>query len=242
MDRFRPFISKDADIVGDSAMAERLAKISNWKLTCYYEPRTVGLAMLTKELPNNVKLVVEVIGSVNGLSAKELVESDLVELIHGQIYRIPSPIVLLKAKLANVAQIDQSRRQDVRHVKMLIPCVREYLRAAHAESLAGRMTERQLVNLFEASRSLRSDPLNLKLGRKHDFDLAEVFPMELSNSQLPKIAQFFRFGMTDPERDNDPTLPGKAKSKMSEWSLDSLIPPTLKENDRGKSREPEIEI
>ncbi len=66
--------------------------------------------------------------------------------------------------------------------------------------------------------------------------------MELSNSQLPKIAQFFRFGMTDPERDNDPTLPGKAKSKMSEWSLDSLIPPTLKENDRGKSREPEIEI
>lgn len=84
LENYRPFISKDADIVGDRAMAERIAGISDWKLTSFYEPRTFGLAMLTKELPNKTKLIVEVIGIVNGLSSKDLLDSDLVELRPGK--------------------------------------------------------------------------------------------------------------------------------------------------------------
>jgi hypothetical protein len=120
LDPLRPFMSKDADIFGDRAMAERLANATQWRLTCYNEPRTIAVAMLTKEIPGKEPLLIEVINSVNGLTPGDLADPDLLELRPGQVYRVPSPIILLKAKLANVAQIDQSRRQDVRHVESFI--------------------------------------------------------------------------------------------------------------------------
>jgi hypothetical protein len=49
LDPLRPFMSKDADIFGDRAMAERLAAATKWNLTCYNEPRTIAIAMLTKD-------------------------------------------------------------------------------------------------------------------------------------------------------------------------------------------------
>ena len=133
--------------------------------------------MLTKELPNNEKLLIEVISSVNGLTREELSDPDVLELRPGHVYRVPSPVTLLKAKLANVAKIDQTRRQDVRHVQMLIPCVCEYLREYwHVRALAGKISERQLTNLLENARDLSSDPSNKTFGEKHNFELAKIFP------------------------------------------------------------------
>lgn len=243
MDGFRPFISKDADIVGDRALAERIAEITKWKFTPYHEPRAIGLAMLTKELPNNVKLIVEVIGSVNGLTSKDLVDSDLVELVPGQVYRLPSPIILLRAKLANVAQIDQSRRQDVRHVKMLIPCVREYLRESHAESIVGKINDRDLVNLFEAARSLYSDPRNAELGRKHSFELAEIFPREFFRSPIAKVARFFDYRMKDLSISIEPDSPSvqEPRSKVPSWTLESMINPTAVSKEKSRGHELEMD-
>jgi len=126
LDPLRPFMSKDADIFGDRAMADRLAVATNWRLTCYNEPRTIAIAMLTKDVPGKDPLLIEVINSVNGLTSNDLLDPDILELRPGQVYRVPSPVILLKAKLANASQLDQTRRQDVRHVQMLIPCVCEY--------------------------------------------------------------------------------------------------------------------
>ena len=65
LDPLRPFMSKDADIFGDRAMADRLAVATNWRLTCYNEPRTIAIAMLTKDVPGKDPLLIEVINSVN---------------------------------------------------------------------------------------------------------------------------------------------------------------------------------
>ncbi|HXN35427.1 MAG TPA: hypothetical protein VN877_04605 [Opitutaceae bacterium] len=193
LEAYRPFISKDADVYGDRALAERLAAAAGWKLKYYGEPRTIAVGLLTKEIPGKENLLVEVIRSVNGLTANDLADSDLVELRPGQVYRIPSPIVLLKAKLANVAQINQVKRQDIRHVQMLIPCVREYICEAIEETRSNRMTERELVDILEAARSLCTSPRNLELAREHRFEFKEIFPPQLAHSEFGKIAKFVRF-------------------------------------------------
>jgi hypothetical protein len=256
LDPLRPFMSKDADIFGDRAMAERIAAATNWKLTCYNEPRTIAIAMLTKELSNKPPLLVEVINSVNGLRPRDLSDPDLLELRPGQFYRVLSPVMLLKAKLANVAQIDQARRQDVRHVKMLVPCVREYLREAHSRTLSGEITERALVDILENARDLSVDPQNLVLAKKHGFDLTNLFPPELTQSKLQKVARFVQFrlpGIAPPSdleaRQNPPVevrrLPGERRSDSigkelkshSEWSLDDFLP------DKGeKAKDRELEL
>ncbi|MFZ1055162.1 MAG: hypothetical protein WAN79_05770, partial [Opitutaceae bacterium] len=166
LDPLRPFMSKDADIFGDRAMAERLAKATQWRLTCYDEPRTIAVALLTKEVPGREPLLIEVINSVNGLTPRDLADPDLLELRPGQVYRVPSPIILLKAKLANVAHLDQTRRQDVRHVQMLLPCVCEYVREAHSRAIAGEITERELVNLLESVRYLSSNENHRELSKE----------------------------------------------------------------------------
>jgi len=196
LEAYRPFISKDADVFGDQALAERIAAASGWKLRYYGEPRTIAVGVLTKEIPGKEPLLVEIIRSVNGLTSRDLADSDLVELRPGQVYRIPSPIVLLKAKLANVAEIDQAKRQDIRHVQMLIPCVREYLCEAIEEARANRMTEREIIDLLEAARELCTAPRNLGLIREHGFELREVFPLHLANSELDKIANFAQFRLS----------------------------------------------
>lgn len=127
---------------------------------------------------------------MNGLAPRDLADPDLLELRPGQAYRVPSPIILLKAKLANVAQIDQTRRQDVRHVRMLLPCVCEYVREVHSRAVAGEITERELVNLLESARDLSSNKEYRELGKKHGFDLNGLFPDELSQSKLEKVARF----------------------------------------------------
>jgi hypothetical protein len=45
-----------------------------------------------------------------------------------------NPIACLKAKLHNVATIDQRGRQDEKHVRILIPCVRAFLRRLAVEA------------------------------------------------------------------------------------------------------------
>jgi hypothetical protein len=256
LDPLRPFTSKDADIFGDRAMAERIAVATNWKLTCYSEPRTIAIAMLTKELPNGHPLLVEVINSVNGLRPRELSDPDLLELRPGQVYRVLSPVLLLKAKLANVAQIDQARRQDVRHVQMLLPCVREYLREAYSRTLLGEMTERAFVDLLEDSRDLSVDPQNLELAKKHGFVLTNLFPPELTQSKLQKVARFVQFRLSgiappsDRESRRNPPVEvrplsgegpsdskGKESKSPSEWSLDDFLP-----NGSQKEKNRELEL
>jgi len=252
LDPLRPFMSRDADIFGDRAMAERLAKATQWKLTCYHEPRTIAVAMLTKDVPGREPLLIEVINSVNGLAPKDLADPDLLELRPGQVYRVPSPIILLKAKLANVAQIDQTRRQDVRHVQMLVPCVCEYIREAHSRAFAGEITERGLVNLLKGARELASNQKYCDLGKKHSFDLKGLFPEELSHSKLEKVARFAQFrlagsilypGMdsntgkgvetTSGTKEGPSSQPGRAGKNLSNWSLDDFISgSTTPEKDR----------
>jgi hypothetical protein len=241
LDPLRPFMSKDADIFGDREMAERLAVATKWRLTSYNEPRTIAVAMLTKDVPGKDPLLIEVINTVNGLSSKDLVDPDILEIRPGQAYRVPSPVILLKAKLANASQLDQSRRQDVRHVQMLIPCVCEYLREAHDRALAGQITERQLINLLETARALCSDKTYIELGQRHGLRLSKLFPAELASSKLEKVTRFVRFRMVDPTPALGPTgvsagepnpepkegrssqIPGKGKH-IPDWSLDNFLP------------------
>lgn len=241
LDPLRPFMSKDADIFGDRALAERLAKATQWQLTCYNEPRTIAVALLTKEVPGKEPLLIEVINSVNGLTSGDLSDPDLLELRPGQVYRVPSPIILLKAKLANATELDQTRRQDVRHVQMLIPCVCEYLREAHERVLAGEITERQLINLLENVRTLSIDKTYIELGQRHGLLLSRLFPPELADSKLEKVCRFVRFRMAgpahglgptnvsagepNPESKEDPSaqIPGKGKQNL-DWSLEDFLP------------------
>jgi hypothetical protein len=63
--------------------------------------------------------------------------------------RVPGPIALLQAKIANVADLAQSGRQDARHVLILAQLLPAYLRDLQRAAAAGGLPERQLIGYLE---------------------------------------------------------------------------------------------
>jgi hypothetical protein len=185
-----PFLSKDADIIGDRTLVEKLAQTPGWTVRLIDEPRQTAVAMLWKEQQEG-KLTVEVLRSVKGLAPKDLVDSDVVELQPGKIYRLPSPIRMMKAKLANLGEIRPTREQDLRHVRLLVPICRHYLTDRLQEVRAGRMTEREWINAYHELREIVTQRSAQALDAKYQLSLGSVFPVAASAKGLSKIAQLY---------------------------------------------------
>jgi hypothetical protein len=187
-----PFVSKDADIFGDRALAQKLATFSGWEIKFFHEPRTIAVAVLVKRRGPKEALTVEVLREVRGLNRKELEDADLVELRPGQVYRIPSPIRLLKAKLANLREIVPTRPQDAHHVRLLAVLVRDYLKEQHAHVAAKDVTERAFVNALHEVREIITSAKTRALEKRHEFTLASALPLDLPTEGMPKLAAFYR--------------------------------------------------
>lgn len=187
----RPFVSKDADIFGDRAMAQKLADAAGWEIKFFHEPRTIAVAALIKRRSDAETLTVEVLREVRGLTRKELADSDLVELRPGHVYRIPSPIRLLKAKLANLLQIKPTRSNDIYHVRLLVALTHDYLGDLHAQVAEQHLTERTLINaLHELHDTITATGVR-ELAAQHSFNLALALPLDLPTNRMPKLRAFY---------------------------------------------------
>ena len=123
-------------------MAQKLADAAGWEIKFLHEPRTIAVAALIKRRLDAETLTVEVLRQVRGLTRKELGDADLVELRPGQVYRIPSPVRLLKAKLANLREIKPTRVQDIHHARLLVSSGHHDLTDMHSQVAEKNLTER----------------------------------------------------------------------------------------------------
>ena len=92
---------------------------------------------------------------MNGLTAADLSLDTTVELASGERYRTASPLVLLKAKLYNLASLaNLDRPQDVKHTRMLLHIVPQYFNELYAEQRAGKITMGNLVGAIRYARDV----------------------------------------------------------------------------------------
>jgi|GEM_PF-5326815 len=109
----------------------------------------------------------------------------------GQIYRIPSPVRLLKAKLANLREIKPTRVQDIHHARLLVSLAHDYLTDMHARVAEKHLTERTLVNaLHELGGAIATTKVQ-KLASEHGLDLASAVPADLPTTGMPKLAAYY---------------------------------------------------
>lgn len=188
----RPFVSKDADIFAERDLAEKLATAAGWQITFFHEPRTIAVAVLTKPHSGGGTLTVEVLREVLGLTRRELDDSDLVAFPDGHAYRIPSPIRLLKAKLANLRRIIPTRLQDAQHARLLVALSHDYITAQHSQVIAGHLKERLLINALTELADLIADPDSETLDLRFDLKLRAALPRNLPDERLPKLANFYK--------------------------------------------------
>ncbi len=176
--QFVPFTSVDADIYGTRALAETLARRAGWDCRLSTERDSIAVAILTKSSSaDQHPLTIEVLNEVNGLSASDLNLSTLVELAPRERYRIPAPLVLLKAKLYNlISLVDQDRPQDLKHARMLMQIVPQRFNELLAEHRTGNITLKNLVAGIDYAREVAQSSASGNAARIHKFDFRELIP------------------------------------------------------------------
>lgn len=189
---FRPFVSKDADLWADRKTVTALASSTGWECQYYDEPRTHAVALLTKKLKDSEGVLrIEVLKDVHGLSRDDLQKSAVLELPEGGTVRVLEPAPLLKGKISTLATFRASERpNDVKHVRLLIPILREDAIDRVAAVEAGTVTEREALAAFQYAAGIVCTPEAHRLAAAHTFDFKAIFPPALETSRLEKIRNF----------------------------------------------------
>jgi hypothetical protein len=165
-----PFVSRDADVLGDRATLELLGKLSGAKPQFFpLKPPSNEVGVVIAADPNGAPLLIEVLRYVKGATNEEL-RHPAYEFVIGESQvrvQAPGPIALLQAKAANLAEIRPAGRQDARHVLILARVLPTYLHDLRASAAAGRMEERKLLAVVvsdhgrKACAVLKIDPRSL---------------------------------------------------------------------------------
>jgi len=145
-----PFVSRDVDVLGDRATLEALGKLAGTKPQFFpVRPPTNEVGVVITKDHNGIPLLIEVLRYVHGVSNEELRDPVYTVAVGETHVQLPGPIALLQAKIANVADIAQTGRQDARHVAILAQVLPAYLEDLQKAVLEGRMGERKLIEFLE---------------------------------------------------------------------------------------------
>jgi hypothetical protein len=189
--RYRPFTSKDLDLAGNRNLLEHIKRITNGAVF-YSEPRSPVVGYVEASLGNGLRKI-EVLRDVKGLGRDEL--ADAIQVTVGNlVVHLLAPIKVLKAKICNVVTLDQTERNDVNHVRIMILCVREFILDLLASATDGQISQRDVVDILEELREIVLSPAAEKAENIWSLDFSMVWPIkELAGAGMQKIDRFVQY-------------------------------------------------
>ncbi|MDA1013829.1 MAG: hypothetical protein O3A00_05170 [Planctomycetota bacterium] len=129
----RPFTSVDLDYHGGPATAKFAMRELNarGKINKGFDP-SPNAGVLVVSMPNGQELTIDILTGLFGVGSSEI-ERSAVRLagsgaLSGLELRVIHPLLLLEAKAAALRGLDQSSRQDDKHLRLMLLVVREWIR------------------------------------------------------------------------------------------------------------------
>jgi len=190
---FEPFTSKDLDLVGDHKDVEALAKRSGTKPTIPRRSAASPIVAIFKfETPLGA-LTVEVLNGLAHLTPAQ-VEAQAIALesiTENPRVSVLNPIACLIDKIGNLARFEQTDRQDLRHVQILIHCTRAFLHEAVHDAMRGGVEPRQCVKLLEQVLSITRSSAAASAAQKYDIRWTGLWPYDaLCEAKVEQIQRF----------------------------------------------------
>jgi len=186
----RPFTSADIDFKGNTDDVRRIAQ--QLALKPGYPPKVAMTALagviplLIGGQPSNI----EVVRRVPGVSST--VDDLAIETQLGaNIIRVLDPVSLLASKLELVATVPQAGRNDVPHLRILVPCVRAFLAELLQQVESGEIPARSWLFTANHALKLTGDQRAEKIGNRHQINWREILPLAaIAKSREQKIMRF----------------------------------------------------
>jgi hypothetical protein len=191
---YRPFASADLDLHRPDRSARHLLRARAADVEAERDPFGKAFTIVSHTFliqgREGAVLAVDELKTVSGLRPHEIKKGSLVIEFSGIRLRVLNPIACLKAKLHNVGAIDQHGRQDEKHVRILIPCVRAFLRRLVAEAHS-KGNCRPALNALQQLLLCTSRREIIKVARARGFALLQTVPLaDLRRSEHPKLVNF----------------------------------------------------
>jgi hypothetical protein len=186
----RPFTSEDIDFKGDRADVEHIA--AQLKLRAVL-PGRVGMTALAGSIPfawGDIQSNIEVVRSVPG--APQNIEKTAIQIeAHGHALRVMDPVSLFASKLELCASVSQENRQDVRHLKMLVHCVRHFLGDLVQGSGEDEIDSRTWLNIVGFLLKRTATKPAKRVSKELEVDWNHLLPWEiLRTAKDPKLIRF----------------------------------------------------
>lgn len=187
-----PFVSRDIDLLGDKVTLAEVARLANARPQYFpLRPPSNEVGVVVARDAHGQPLLIEVLRYLHGVSEKELSEPAYTFEIGESKVLVPGPVALLKAKIANVADIDQVGRQDLRHVRILYRLLPNYWREMCEAARTGKIKERSLIRCLEATLKTIQSRKGKKVLQEAGLSSRGLFA-ELDPKSLPKLAAFVK--------------------------------------------------
>ena len=185
-----PFVSRDVDVLGDRETLELLGKISGKKPQVFpMKPPSNEVGVVVAQAPDGSPLLVEVLRSVHGVTNEELRTPSYIMAIGSAQVKLPSPIALLQANLANVDDLSQTGHQYARYVLIMTNLMPAYLQDIQAAVLAERLEERKFIEILERLLAVITPTRARKVLRHLECLSTDLFA-GISHEKLVKVQAF----------------------------------------------------
>jgi len=189
-----PFVSRDVDVLGDRETLAQLGNVAGTKPQFFpLRPPGNEIGVVIAHDRQGIPLLIEVLRYVHGVTNEQLQEPVYTFAIgERQVrVRVPGPVALLQAKIANVADLKQEGRQDARHVLILARILPGYLQDLQRVAVEGRMKERALIGFLEQLLAVVTTKPSQQVLARLRIDPRALFA-ELDAEGLPKLDAFLR--------------------------------------------------
>jgi len=187
---FAPFVSRDVDVLGSRETLYHLGELAGAVPQIFpFKPPSNEVGVVIAKGNDGQPILIEVLRSIHGVSNDELREPAYTLSVGDTQVQVPGPIALFRAKIANVADLAQTGRQDARHVAILALVLPAYLEDLQRSVVEGRMPERKLIEILERLLAVITDPKARKVLQQLQIEPRALFS-GLGQKDLPKLQSF----------------------------------------------------
>jgi hypothetical protein len=187
-----PFGSKDIDFHGDRDDVLRMAKDLGLRATLPHSREMSALAGVIPFEIDGLRTSIEVVRHSRGLPNARIQRWALTANRGGKKIRVLDPISLLDSKLWLALKVDQKERRDVEHMRIMLLCVRAFLRETLRGVEAGTLPARGWLGAVERVLKLAESRAGKKAARRLGVDWAQTLPLTEIAASSHRAAKRFR--------------------------------------------------
>jgi hypothetical protein len=174
---FRPFTSKDIDFQGGRDDVLRIARELGIRAQLPGSREMTGLAGVIHVQVGGSPSTVEVLRLIPGVRPGVVERLAADYEFAGYRLRVADPISLLSCKLYLALKVDQTERRDVEHLRIMLLCVRAFLRETLRGVEAGTLPARGWLGALERVLKLAESSRGKKAVQRLGVDWTQALPL-----------------------------------------------------------------